>query len=31
VKAGETKELAFEIGRKQGTSAKQNAVTLEGK
>ena len=30
-KAGETKELTYEIKRKQGTSAKQNAVTLEAK
>ena len=30
-KVGETKELAYEIKRKQGTSAKQSAVTLEAK
>ncbi len=29
VKAGETKELAFELARRQGSSAKQNAVTLQ--
>ncbi|MFO0829547.1 MAG: hypothetical protein U0572_15520 [Phycisphaerales bacterium] len=31
VKAGETRELGYELVRKQGTSAKQNAVTLEAK
>ncbi|MFO0829548.1 MAG: hypothetical protein U0572_15525 [Phycisphaerales bacterium] len=31
VKAGETKELGYELVRRQGTSAKQNAVTLEAK
>ncbi|MFO0829549.1 MAG: hypothetical protein U0572_15530 [Phycisphaerales bacterium] len=31
VKAGETRELGYELVRRQGTSAKQNAVTLEAK